>query len=411
MNINKNLLKGSLILFVSFGIFNVLNFAFQFFMVRLLSISDYGMLAAVFSIGYIFSIFSESIQLVIARYTSSEKNYGRLKNIMKRSIRRGINVSLMLFFAYLIISIFLAKLLNVPFLLLALNGLLIFYVFLIPVPRGIMQGEKSFGKLGFSLIVESLLKLIFAYLFVAVGWGVYGAVGAVILGGVGAFLVSLLTILQVLKSPEVQFATPRIYHYSGPLFIIVLIITAFYSLDVLIAKIVFDDVTAGYYAVASVLAKIIFWGTQPISKAMFPISAEDRAHNRGSKKVYFNALGMLSALVLITLVFFYFFPTLIVRVFSGDIIPQSAQVLFYLGIGTALLSLANLNLLYRLSLGEMKKAWIFGAFILLEVFLLFYFSGSLIQFSIAFISAAAAFLLGTIFLIRDEKTVSNHSST
>src|SRR3989344_5009800 len=75
----RGFLRGSLILLISFGIFNVLNFLFQLIMARSLSIAEYGVLATLFSILYITNVMSESIQLVITKYSSSEESKGKLK--------------------------------------------------------------------------------------------------------------------------------------------------------------------------------------------------------------------------------------------------------------------------------------------------------------------------------------------
>ena len=64
------LIKGSFILFVLIGFFNLFNYLFQMSMARMLGPSDYGILAVLMSFIYIFSIPSEAIQTIISRYTS-----------------------------------------------------------------------------------------------------------------------------------------------------------------------------------------------------------------------------------------------------------------------------------------------------------------------------------------------------
>ena len=65
MRIHKSLWKGSIVLLIAFNIFNFFNFVFHFSMARLLSISDFGILATLFAIIYILTGFSESIQISI----------------------------------------------------------------------------------------------------------------------------------------------------------------------------------------------------------------------------------------------------------------------------------------------------------------------------------------------------------
>ena len=76
------LIRGSLVMFIMIGIFNVLNYVFQMSMARLLGPADYGILAVLMSIVYIFGIPSEAIQTVITRYTSKlgiKKENGKIR--------------------------------------------------------------------------------------------------------------------------------------------------------------------------------------------------------------------------------------------------------------------------------------------------------------------------------------------
>lgn len=67
---SNELVKGSIVLFILFNIFNVLNFVFQFLMARMLGPSDYGVFAALITLIYIIAIPSDSIQTVVSKYTS-----------------------------------------------------------------------------------------------------------------------------------------------------------------------------------------------------------------------------------------------------------------------------------------------------------------------------------------------------
>ena len=58
MRVNRGVVKGSLILLIAFNVFNGLNFVFHFFMARMLSVSDYGILATLFTITYVLAVFS-----------------------------------------------------------------------------------------------------------------------------------------------------------------------------------------------------------------------------------------------------------------------------------------------------------------------------------------------------------------
>lgn len=398
MALDKNLVRGSFILLIAFNAFNVLNFVFHFSMARMMDVADYGILATLFTIFYILAVFSESIQIVITKYAAKIEDKGIIKNILKRSLKKAFIASWGVLIVYVIASIFLSEILKIEFPLMALSGLIIFSIFLSPISRGLLQGKQRFKALGVNMVLEAVLKLALAILFVWIGWRVYGAIAGTLIGMFVALGFSFTSLKDIIKSEEKKAKTKEIYGYTKPTFCIMLVILIFYSVDVIIAKIVFSAEIAGVYAIAAILAKTIFFGTQPISRAMFPITSEnDKSKN--PENTFGNALVMLSAIVAVALIAFYFFPSLIIRVFSGRYIPEAAQILFYLGIAISFLSFANLILLYKLSTDRIRNYVYLFIFLIGEVFLLSYFSANMFQFSIAFTVASAVFLWGSIFLL------------
>lgn len=405
MKFNKTLLGGSFILLITFNIFNFLNFLFQFTMVRMLTPADYGVLAALFSVIYIFSVFNEAIQTIITKYTSTETNLGKIKNLLKRSLRKGVLIALTAFLIFLIIAIPFAFITDIPYSLLALTGLTIFAVFLLPINRGVMQGRKQFTSLGSSMVIESLSKVILALIFVYIlsssfpEYKLYGAVVAQVFGVAIAILLSFFPLRYILDSREERASIKNIYSYSIPVFLATLAVVAFYSIDIIVAKIFFSSEIAGFYAIAAVLSKVVFWGTQPISKAMFPISSESAKQGKKSS-VFTNSLALLFLILAIGLSIVFFFPELIIRVFSGEYITESSAILFYASLAIAILSISNLVLLYKLSRGYTKGYyWLFLALIL-EAIILSTFSENLIMFSKALIASALIFLLTSIIFVR-----------
>ena len=400
--INKALISGSLILLITFNIFNFFNFLFHFFMARLLPIAEYGILVALYSIIYILAIFSESIQTVITKYVSSSNDIGKTKNILRKSLKKAFSYSLILLLLYLVISIPLSYMLKIPYGMMALNGLMIIIVFLMPVNRGVLQGRKMFRSLGSNMVLESIIKVTVSILLVWIGWGVYGAIVGTLMGAFLALFLSFPLLKKILNSKEKKAETSEIYNFTKPVFVLMFVILVFYSIDAIIAKIVFSDEIAGYYAIASILAKIVFFGTFPIGKAMFPLSSEKKKGKKNNpENIFYTALGLLFIGIIGALVIFYFFPDLIVRIFSGRQIPESASILFLLAIATSMISLANLNLLYKISQGKIRGYWLFIIFLVIEIGLLFFFSDTLLQFSIAFIASSAMLLWGSIFLLND----------
>ncbi|MFH1802119.1 MAG: oligosaccharide flippase family protein [archaeon] len=401
MRIEKGLMKGSFVLLIAFGLFNLFNLLFQVSMVRMLNVVDYGTLAALFSVSYMFGIFTESIQTVITKYTSTEANSGRIKNILRKSLKKSFVLSILFFILYLIVSIPLTFILDVDYLLLAFNGLFIFSAFLMPITKGVLQGRKMFFGLGANLVLEALSKLLLSILLVYAGWRVYGALAGTFIAFVIAFILCFVQLRKIMKSKEGKSKTEGIYVYARPAFVITTVILIFYTIDIFIAKIVFSPELAGKYAMAAVLSKSIFWGTLPVAKAMFPLSSDNHSKKRRSGNLFLNAFLLVMFLVIVALFLFYFFPDQIVYLFRGSVIPESAKILFLLGLAISLTSVANLILLYKLSLGRVGGHRYLLGFLLLEVALFFYFSTSLWEFSISFVISSVVLLVGSIILLKE----------
>jgi len=397
--LNKNILKGSLVLLIGFNIYNLLNLIFQFSMARLLSLAEYGILATLFSLIYLFAIPTEAIQTIITRYSSIESDKSKLKTLFNKSLKKGVVLSIISFIVFSIISIFLSPLLKINYPLLLLTGTMIFIAILSPITRGGLQGTKRFYSLSLNVIVEGIFKLligvalvVFASMYFS---NVLGAIMGAIIGSLIALIYSFYSLKDIFKAKEKDAEVNGIYNYSKPVFFIILTIMAFFSLDIIIAKTVFSPEDAGAYSIASVLAKMIFLATQPISRAMFPITSQEANNKKKNTNSFTNAIGLILSLIAVALIGIYLFPELIILIFSGKQVPEAQNILFFLSIAISFLAIANLNLFYKLSIGKISNYMFLPVFVLFQAFILYFFSDNLITFSLAFILSSIVFLWGS----------------
>ncbi|MDO8623034.1 MAG: oligosaccharide flippase family protein [archaeon] len=411
MEINKQtfsseLARGSLILFVMLGVFNILNYTFQISMARLLGPKDYGILAVLMSIIYIFGIPNEAIQTIVTKYTSKfniKKEYGKMKDLMYRSMKKGFLAACIIFLLYVPTAYFLSGYLGIDFILILLIGSFIFYVFSVPIIRGIIQGRKKFTGLGTSLVMEGFVKVSASVILVLIGWKVYGAVIGLILSGFFAFVLSFPIIKEVLISKRERENFHEIYKTNIPILICISCIVFMYSLDVIIAKRFFSPEVAGQYAFISMIGKAIIFISLAVSKAMFPISSEKHESGEKTTKLFKKSLFVVSALSLCSLLLYLFFPEQIVKILSVGSTQYlgAANILFIVGLSFSFISIANVIILYGLSVDRIKKSSFFLIFfVILEVVLLSLFNSSLLEFSISLLIASFSMLLYSILVIR-----------
>ena len=130
---------------------------------------------------------------------------------------------------------------------------------------------------------------------------------------------------------------------------------------------------------------------------MFPISAD--SNNKNSLNVLLNSILILGCMLLVSLTVIYFFPDILIRIFSGKYIPEASSILIYPAIAISIVSLSNLIILYKLSLGNTKNYQLLLIFVAVEIALLSYFNDNLVEFSVAFMTSSAIFFWGAIFLL------------
>ncbi len=402
-NLKNPVVKGSLILVFLIGIFNALNLLYQILMARSLSLVDYGLLKRTFVFLYIGGILMESLQTIIAKYSSENTRPGKLKGILRLTAGKLIPYSFLIFLVFALLSLAFARFFNIPYPLLAFAGLFFIGSMLAPLTRGILQAQQRFTALGLSVLSEGVLKVLLAFLFVMLGWGVYGAVGGVIAGIFLSFFFSFIFFRKILNSKEIPASLPGIKVYSLPVLFVTASLIAFFNIDVLLSGTFFSAEAAGIYAVASTIGTIIFVGTQPIAKVLFPITANNRLKPGRAKHHAKKAFLLVLFAGIIALLIFLFFPEFLLKLFVGMQLPEAVPILLILGMGSLILSLAGIILYYKLSQGRTSGYQFLPLFLIIEAVLLassgFLFS-SLFTFSLAYLLATIIFLIGSLILLQ-----------
>jgi len=395
--------KGSLILLITMGIYNLLNFVFHFVLGRFLGPEDYGILAVLMSIIYLYAIPSEAIQNIISKYTSRfnlRKEKGKIKYMMNKSLKKGFKYSLILFLTFIIISYLLSIYLKINIFLILLTNVTLFFSFLIPIIRGILQGRKKFSLLGTSMILESSLKLIFAISLVVFGLKVFGAMIGVLLGLSATFIFSMYFNREIAESKEEKTSFEGIYSSSIPYFIAMLIVFLIFSTDIILAKRFFSPELSGQYAVLSILGKVIFFGTIAIGKTMFPLTSEKTENKKDASDLFKKSFLMALTLCLVVSIIYYQFPILVVKVLYGSQYLLVAPLLIYSALALTFLSLTNLNLLYGLSTNRLRNSKYLFLFLILEITLLYLYHSNLREYILAFMFSNIIMFIGSFLFIK-----------
>lgn len=406
-NLGKDeLMRGSLVLFIMFGIYNVLNYVFQISMARMLGPADYGILAVLMSIIYIFGIPSEAIQTVITKYTARfgiNNDFGKVKDLLFRSIRKGFIFATASFILLIPLSFLLSYFLNIKISLLIFSFSFIFFVFLVSINRGVLQGRKKFAQLGINLVLESFVKVIFSIFLVSIGWRLYGAIVGVLIGGLLSFILTFIIIKDVLAAKRERAEFYKIYETNFPILVAMISIVLMYSLDIIFARAFFSPQVAGEFAFVSLIGKVIIFISSSIGKTMFPLSSQEFEKGKNTFGLFKKAALLVFFISSVALVFYYFLPVEIISLVSlgSSQYLGAAGVLFILGISYTLLSISNIIVLYNLSINKIvKRAYFLPTFVLIQISLLLIFNNNLIEFAVSLLVSNLLIFLYSLFLLR-----------
>ena len=404
---SHELFMSSMVLLILMNIANVINYLFHFSMARMLGPADYSILAVLTSITYLFSVPTNSVQTVVSKYTTKfnvKKEYGKIKGILNYLLKTLFIWSLALFLIFLVISIFLYGPLKISYWLLVITGLYLFGTLITPIGTGILQGSKKFSVWGWNNIINSSVKLGLAILLVYLGFGVYGPIIGFLFGALISFILIFAFIKEVLYSKEVKEKVNVLSKENIPIFIAVLVIALMCSLDIILAKYLFDAHTAGLYSVASMIGKMIFFASSTIAFAMFPISSEkflngNKDKTRGVLRKTILTMGILCGFAVLML---WLFPSFIVGLLFGQQYLGISGIMVYIGIAYSLLSFLNTYLLYKLSINEFSigKIIFLVGFLLVQVGLMVYFGNSISKFVTMFLLSTIISFIGSLILFR-----------
>jgi len=398
------LVRGSMVLVISIVIFNLFNYAFQISMAKMLGPADFGVLAALMSIIYILNIPGEAIQTVVSKYTSkfvSQNKIGKIKELMIRSGKKGFKFAVISFVILCILSILLSEIIKIELWLLILTGVFAFYIFLVPIGRGILQGQKRFLGFGLNLIFESCIKVLVSILLVFAGWRVYGAIAGVLISSACAFFIIFAMLKKVVKSEREQESFDGLYKGSMPVLAAITAIVLMYSIDILIAKAVFDPEVAGQYAFISLIGKVIIFVSSSIGRAMLPLSSEKHEKGIDTQRLFQKSLLLVTAISVVILLFYYALPEFIVYLVSlgSDKYVEASHILFRLGAAYAMLSIANIIILYKISVNKIRKsAFVLIIFAVIQALLLIYYKQSLDSFANAFLVSNILLFVYSLFV-------------
>ncbi len=381
---------------------NLIGFFYHAFMGRVLGPADYGILGVLLSMLYLLNVFLNVIQTSIARFVSKFKarnDFSSVAYLFFRGLFYLTFIGLASFVIYLVAGIFLVDFLRIPFMPYFYQGILVPFIFLLALNRGVLQGLQRFLGLVLNSIVEGTINLAVGFTFLWSGWGVAGAIWGVTASYIGAFIFSFFPLKDLLGYTKKKVEKRGIVLYSLPVLFILLALTALYSFDVFLVKHYFSENDAGFYAAATLLGKIVFFASISIAMVMFPKVSESYEKNdyKNVKRILNLSLLFISLIGLGILAFYFLFPEVIIMTLFGAKFLEVKGIMLLFSFVYLMFSLIYALCMYNLSLH--RYSFIIGILLMniIEIILIVLYHNTLMTV-LSMVAVVFFMLLAFLFL-------------
>ena len=348
---------------------------------RILGPSGYGELNTLISLLFISGAITGTFQTSVTRYISAynaQNNVYKIKIFFIKITIRFFILSCLIFILLLLllkpIAFFLNMQSSLPLIIL---GVIIVQGSLSSVITGVIQGMGRFKALGFNSILSTSLKLVLGIFFIYLGFKSFGAVIGIMLSALIAYLIFFLSIKDILRlkipsNIDSSIDIKNFYKSTIMILISTVLITLISYFDIVLVKHFFSSESAGYFAAASQIGRIILFFPGAIGIVIFPRFTEKFEKNERLRGTFLKSFFILLVCSIFFLVIYFFFPEIITRIMYGTVfVNDSSKLIFLYGLFMALIGFINLQIFYFIS---MKKYWyliyLFTLFIV-EIILIF----------------------------------------
>lgn len=339
---------------------NIFAYFFNTFSFRFLGPADYGAFAAVMAVIAVTSIFSQALSTGIVKFVSDFKGRGELDSV--GVVWRGFSqtfflAGLTVFLIFTIAREPLSHFLNLSFpTALIWVGLYLWFSFLQTVNLGTLTGLQNFNFMAAAGFLGSFLKFVLGGLLILLGGRVNGAVLGVSLSVLFVYLITVLPLRGFSlrgPSPNSTFWR-RFLRYSFPAVFSLWGIASLANSDVVLVKKFFDAESAGIYAFAALVGRVVLFASSSVAMMMFPIVSERAAGGRRYQHLLYGVFSLTLLISLFINGIYLWLPHLVVQIFSAfspSAFAASPYIIF-LGVYYLLYSLCNVLVNYYLSLHQ-----------------------------------------------------------
>lgn len=370
------LLDGKLVFLVVTTGVSGLNLLHNLVMGRLLTPADYGQLTFVNTLLLIIGLIPSAMQTVSSRYSAIYDDQND-DTLMQALWRYGTRYGWVIGAAIAGLIVMLA-----PFFVdwFQLRDAWIVYPIAFGIPfylamgteRGLLQGKERYYWLSGAYLMEGVMRLglgvLLTLALAGANRGVDGAIWALAQSLIVTWFVSWLALYS--KSPVSTVSTRSttedddlraersvwlsLFGYTSMALLGQALIT---NSDFVLVKTYFDATDAGLYAAISVIGRIVYFGTLPLTVLIVPLIARAQSQGESTRTLFLLLMG--SGVVLcggLVVASALFAPQIVTLLYGAEYVAAAGLLPMYT-IAAALFVLTNLLVTYRVALGKGSETW------------------------------------------------------
>lgn len=414
----QKLLDGKLVFLVVTTGVSGLNLIHNLLMGRLLSPADYGQLTFINTLLLIIGLIPAGMQTVTARYGSiyeSQNNDDLLKRLWRFGTSSGWVIGILIALVLVWLTPYFVEWFQ-------LRNAWIVYPIIFGVPfflatgteRGLLQGKERYYWLSGAYLIEGVIRLglgvILTLALTAANRGLDGAIWALSQSLILTWFVAWLALYSkspVEKNPQKESAETlsveqkawmSLFGFTAMALLGQALIT---NSDFVLVKNYFDSYDAGLYAAISVIGRIVYFGTLPLTVLIVPMIAREQAQGKSTKKLFFLLMGSGVLLCGGLVVASALFAPLIVELLYGAEYVTAAYLLPMYTVAAALFVLTNLLVTYRVALGKGSETWMPLLAAIAQIIGVILFHDSLMTIIIVQISIMSVLFAGVAWRARE----------
>lgn len=400
--IKNPLISGSGVIFLGSLFANPLNFLFNLFMTRNLTVADYGTLASLVSLITLTTIPAGALLPTIIKFAASyfaKNELDMVRGLFFKVSKLTIPLGLVVLVIFIIFNQQISQFFHIrDSMLILLAGVIVAISFISVPNQPILQAKLAFRFMTFIGASGTLLKLFSGVVLVYLGFSIWGAVWAVFFSFIVPYFLSFIKLTFLFKNgihtPHISIK--KLISYGMPSTIALFALTSFVSTDIILVKHFFSNTDAGLYAGVSLIGRIVFFLTAPIGTVMFPLIVQK--HTR--KEYYHNYFRLAMLLVIIPscfiIVLYYFIPEFILTVSTKKEFVSISSMLWLFGVFSAIYAVLTIITSFFLSIEKTKIFIPIAICAILQALLLWFFHKTFLQIITISIIITSLLLFGLL---------------